>query len=190
MDRRPHNALTTARLENELGLKGSYYFRIVSESFDEKIIKQISDLRHEIGYHYEDMDLAYRQFKINNEKLKNNEMKNINAAMKQFSKDALIDKAYELFKENLGKLRSIVPVTTICMHGSPLSKYDNRDIWSKYRYKELGISGEPYLDIDWNEFSYFTDTGRRWDGISVRDKISYSKESNLMENGRWIRNKE
>ena len=64
-------------------------------------------------------------------------------------------------------------VKTICMHGSPRSKYDNRIIWSKYNYKDLGIIAEPYFDIDFNEFAYFTDTGRRWNGnkFSIRDKV-------------------
>lgn len=60
------------------------------------------------------------------------------------------------------------------MHGSPRSKYDNKIIWEKYNYKDLGLIGEPYYDIDFNEFAYFTDTGRRWNGhkVSVRDKVN------------------
>jgi len=60
------------------------------------------------------------------------------------------------------------------MHGSPRSKYDNKDIWKKYDYGILGIIGEPYLDIDFNEVFYLTDTGRCWDGykVSIRDKVS------------------
>ena len=63
------------------------------------------------------------------------------------------------------------------MHGSPLSKYDNRMLWDKYDYKELGIVAEPYFDVDWNEFAYLTDTGRRWNGgdVSVRDKVESKK---------------
>lgn len=59
------------------------------------------------------------------------------------------------------------------MHGSPRVKYDNKIIWEKYDYKELGLIGEPYYDIDFNEFAYFTDTGRRWNGhkYSIRDKV-------------------
>jgi hypothetical protein len=58
------------------------------------------------------------------------------------------------------------------MHGSPLSKYDNRAIWEKYDYKKLGIVAEPYFDIDFSETLYLTDTGRRWDGdiVSIRDR--------------------
>ena len=53
---------------------------------------------------------------------------------------------------------------TIRMHGSPLSPFDNKIVWQKYNYRELEIIGDPYFDIDWNEFGYLTDTGRRWDG--------------------------
>ena len=36
-----------------------------------------------------------------------------------------------------------------------------------------GVGSEFYFDIDFNDFEYFTDTGRRWNGddVSVRDKI-------------------
>ena len=62
------------------------------------------------------------------------------------------------------------------MHGSPISKWDSRDIWKKYDYKKLGIIGEPYFDIDFNNVFYLTDTGRCWDGekFSIRDKVNSS----------------
>ena len=56
-----------------------------------------------------------------------------------------IDLAYELFKVNLAKMREVADIKTICMHGSPLSPYDNKLIWKKYSYKDLGIIGEPTL---------------------------------------------
>ena len=59
------------------------------------------------------------------------------------------------------------------MHGSPLSPFDNRMIWEKYDYKKLGIIGEPYIDLDYREFGYFTDTGRKWNGASIRDNVPY-----------------
>ena len=59
------------------------------------------------------------------------------------------------------------------MHGSPLSRYDNKLIWKKYDYKEHGVVGEPYLDIDYSSVSYLTDTGRSWgNSVSVRDVVS------------------
>ena len=57
--------------------------------------------------------------------------------------------------------------------GSPVrSRFDSRDIWKRYDYRTLGITGEPYFDIDFNSVRYLTDTGRMWDGerYSVRDK--------------------
>ncbi|MEN8122551.1 MAG: hypothetical protein ABFS35_19570 [Bacteroidota bacterium] len=59
------------------------------------------------------------------------------------------------------------------MHGSPLSKWDSKDLWQKYNYKDYGIIGEPYFNIDFNKVFYLSDTGRRRDGykVSVRDKI-------------------
>lgn len=59
----PHFALQTALIEHELGIKGTYYFRVVPESFDLKIMQKIAGLGHEIGYHYEDVDLVYKRLK-------------------------------------------------------------------------------------------------------------------------------
>jgi hypothetical protein len=145
VDKRPVNSLKTAQIENELGIKGVYYFRIVKESNHPEIIKAIAKLGHEIGYHYEDLTLAKGDTDI----------------------------AKKLFGENLNYFRRYYPITTICMHGSPMTKWDNKDIWEHINYKQYGIIGEPYFDLDFNLFQYLTDTGRRWDGdkVSVRDKV-------------------
>lgn len=145
VDLRPENSLRTACLEAEKGMYGIYYFRAVPESWDESIIREIAALGHEVGYHYESLTTC----------------------------DGDIDKAYADFCKNLEALRKLVPVTSICMHGSPRSPYDSKDIWKKYDYKALGIESEPYLDTDFSKVFYLTDTGRRWDGykVSVRDKI-------------------
>ena len=74
-----------------------------------------------------------------------------------------------------------MPVSTICMHGSPMSKFDSRDLWKKYNYREFGILGEPYFDLDFDKIFYLTDTGRKWDGnkVSVRDKVTSSFNLNF-----------
>jgi len=150
VDLKPRNSLATAKIEHQFGVRGSYYFRMVPESYDPEIISEIASLAHEIGYHYETMDTVSSRHR-----------------------EEMIDQAYELFIENLEIFRKIADIKTVCMHGSPKSKFDNRAIWEKYSYRELGIIGEPYFDIDFNEFFYLTDTGRRWDGhkVSVRDKM-------------------
>lgn len=146
VDRLPNNALNMALTENKLGVETTYYFRSVPESYDEGIISEIIELGHEIGYHYENLSI-----------LKGN-----------------LDQAIKDFEDNLNQFRELVPIKTICMHGSPLSPWDNRDIWKEYDYRDFGIIGEPYLDIDFENVYYITDTGRRWDGknVSVRDKVN------------------
>jgi len=57
--------------------------------------------------------------------------------------------------------RQLADVNAICMHGSPKSRYDGKDLWKHYSYNDLGIIGEPYFDMDFNQFFYLTDTGRR-----------------------------
>jgi hypothetical protein len=58
VDRLPGHSLRFAKIQHELGISGSYYFRMVPESYDEQIIKEIAAMGHEIGYHYETMDTA------------------------------------------------------------------------------------------------------------------------------------
>ena len=60
------------------------------------------------------------------------------------------------------------------MHGSPLSKWDNRLIWNNIDYRDYGILGEPYFDIDFNKVIYLTDTGRKWNATNenIRDKVN------------------
>ena len=187
VDLLPQNSLATAKIEHELGIKGSYYFRMVPESYDVDIIEEIAQLGHEVGYHYETMDTAssrHRERPLRSDLIKGE--KKIDCFVAESaprndgkeSSNELIDAAYQQFCENLAAFRQIADVKTICMHGSPRSKHDNRDIWTKYSYKELGILGEPYFDIDFDNFFYLTDTGRSWDGhrVSVRDKMPQQEQ--------------
>ncbi len=52
VDLLPGHSLCIARLEAGEGARASYYFRAVPESWDEAVIREISRLRHEVGYHY------------------------------------------------------------------------------------------------------------------------------------------
>src|SRR6056297_1769925 len=58
IDLLPQNALEIAKIEHNLGIHSTYFFRIIPKTFNPEIIKQIADLGHEIGYHYEDLTLA------------------------------------------------------------------------------------------------------------------------------------
>ncbi len=150
VDLRVENSLATAKIENSIsdsrgGIRASYYFRTLSESNNPQIIKDIVELGHEVGYHYEDMSLC----------------------------DADPERAVEHFGKWLEYFRTYYPVKTICMHGAPTSKYDSKDIWQFANYRDFGLIGEPYFDTDFTKLFYITDTGRRWDGykVSLRDKI-------------------
>jgi len=174
VDKFPPNALQFAQIEHQLGIKGTYYFRIVPKSFDPDIIKKIAALGHEIGYHYEDVDLAYKKLRA---KSKEQRAKRNTQHLASRTQN-LYDLAIESFLENLEVLRKIAPVKTICMHGSPLSKYDNKLLWKYYDYRDYEIIGEPYFDVDYSKVLYITDTGRKWNNqsVSVRDKVDQKME--------------
>lgn len=145
VDKKPGNSLRFAEIEHDRGLKASYFFRVVPESLHVDKLLAIKKLWHEIGYHYEDMDPAKGD----------------------------PEKAIKTYKHNLEKLRKLTSIDTICMHGSPLSKYDNRELWKYYDYHDYGIIGEPYFDLDYSKVFYITDTGRKWNNrdASIRDKV-------------------
>lgn len=149
---KPENYYATANLELVFDMRGTYYFRIIPETLKPEIIKETADLGHEICCHYEDMDFVHA------------------AALYKH-----IVLASERFQKNLNILRKFVPINTICMHGSFQGKYDNKLIWTRHSYRDLSLIGEPYFDIDFNEFIYLTDTGRRWnwDKDRVRDSVDF-----------------
>jgi hypothetical protein len=140
VDRRIFNAVRMAKLEHDLGIHSTYYFRY-PYTFNPHTIKQIQLLGHEIGYHYEVLSKAQGNY----------------------------EKAIVLYQSELEEFRKICPVDTICAHGSPLSKFDNRDLWNNHDFREFGIMGEGLLSI--RDVQYFTDTGRCWNGDNnIRDK--------------------
>jgi len=145
VDRKPQNALEMAYIEKEFNIQSSYYFRMVPESFNPDIINKIISLNHEIGYHYENLSHAKGNY----------------------------EKALNDFEKKLKILRKFYPIKTMCMHGSPMSKWDNRKLWEINDYKKYGIVAEPYFDLDFNKILYITDASRTWnnDIVNLRDKV-------------------
>ena len=151
VDRKPENALKMAELENGFGITATYYFRMKEEVFKPEIIEKIANMGHEIGYHYEVLDKA----------------------------GGNLEKAIRIFEDELNEFRKIYAVKTICMHGNPLSKWVNKDLWKKYDFRDFGIIGEPYLSIDYTKVLYLTDTGRRWNSkFSVKDVVGANSQRN------------
>lgn len=123
-----------ASLEQSLGVQATYYFRTTSNVFRPEVIRRVKSQGHEIGYHYETLAACQGDY----------------------------EQARHRFEMELAQFRVITPVETIAMHGSPLSRYDNRALWNRYDYKQYDLLGEAYLDIDYTQIGYITDAGRSW----------------------------
>lgn len=161
VDRFPGNALKMAELESVMGIRSTYFFRIIPSVYKPVIMKAIAGMGHEVAYHYEDLTLAGGDR----------------------------EKALELFSRHLDMIREIYPAKTICMHGSPLSRWDNKDMWidaashkpqatgkpahTLPSYHEYGIIGDTSFDVNYDEVFYITDNGWGWNktSSSVRDKV-------------------
>jgi hypothetical protein len=163
VDKNPWNSVRFAEMEGALGIKASYHFRIVKESFDVDCINRIVEIGHEIAYHYEIQD-------------------------ENFGEPDSLDKAYSFFCKNLEALREHYPVKIISMHGNPKSGFDSRKLWKSFDYHSLGIICEPYFDIDYSDVLYLTDTGRSWNGskFNLRDKAFEIKENSSEGFKDWI----
>lgn len=149
IDRRVYKAIKFSQIEFKVGISATYYFRYPN-TFQPEIIRAIGKQGHEIGYHYE--------------------------VMSKSAGDPVVAK--DLFVQELELFRSIYPISTVCMHGAPLSKVDNRDFWQYYTFEEFGLSGEAYLSMDGVE--YFSDTGRTWSQKhKIRDRIDHKNQNHL-----------
>lgn len=171
VDKKPENSVRTAQIEKAVGARATYYFRTGEDGCyrNSKLglpeaVRAITALGHEIGYHYEDMSLCGGD----------------------------TEKAWGHFQTWLDYFRQFYAVETACMHGAPTSRWDSKDLWKKYDYKSLGIIGEPYIDTDFSDVFYLTDTGRCWDGyrVSVRDKIPQYQEEWTRKGWSWHTTKE
>ena len=98
-------------------------------------------------------------------------------------------KAYQIFMRKFKYFEKKLDIRTITMHGSPLSRIDNKLLWKKFDYKKLGIICEPYLDIDYSLISYLTDTGRNWgESVSIRDFVDSSYSYDFSSTNDIIKN--
>ena len=144
VDRLAGHALALAKIEHQEGLRSSYYFRI-PRTFVPKTILQIAELGHEVGFHYESLDHA----------------------------NGDLERGRDHFKRDLERLKALVPVHTATMHGNPLTKHDNRDLWKDQPITSFELVGEGYLSVDFTQILYYSDTGRTWNesGANLKDVI-------------------
>ncbi|MEA4986419.1 hypothetical protein SDC9_44964 [bioreactor metagenome] len=156
IDKLPGHALRIARVEAAMKIQATYYWLTRKPVFHPVVIRKITSMGHEIGYHYRDWVDAHGN----------------------------VEKALELFQLNMTKLGAVSEIKTISMDGCPWSKYNNLDMWHHYDYRSFGIIGEPYFDIfgagqkkTVKDVFYLTDTGRMWNGdrFSIRDKVAVNQ---------------
>lgn len=134
-----------ARVEHDHGIRSTYYFRMRDSVFVPDLIDRAAVLGHDIGYHYETLDKAHGD----------------------------LNEAVQIFSRELAQFRERYDVRTVCMHGNPLSPYDNKDIWKVVTPGSFSLIGEPYISLDYNRFAYFSDSGRSWSDINkVKDRVS------------------
>jgi len=160
VDRKPMNALQMARTEALRGISTTYYVRAIPKTFRPELIQQLETLGHEVGYHYEDLDTA----------------------------DGDVEAAHDSFDRNLRRFRRLCDVETICMHGNPLTPHDNREMWAgDHSYADYGLLGEAYLSMDFEDVTYFSDTGRTWeDGpLKVKDHTMGEGDKQVQVDTTW-----
>ena len=111
VDKKPEKALKMAEIEREFDIPATYYFRSTKEVFKAEIMQEIERKGHEVGYHYEVLDKA-----------KGN-----------------LEEAMKIFEVELKAFRKVCDVKTICMHGNPLSRWTNKDVWDKYDFNNFSL---------------------------------------------------
>ena len=48
-----------------------------------------------------------------------------------------LEEAMKIFEAELKAFRKVCDVKTICMHGNPLSRWTNKDVWDKYDFNDF-----------------------------------------------------
>ncbi len=154
VDRKPQRALRMAKLEQKFGIKGTYYLRFNKKVFQPELIREIANMGHEIGYHYETLDKAKGDYV----------------------------KAIQIFEHELNEFRKIAKIKTICMHGNPFTQWVNRDLWSEYDFSDFGLIGEAYLSFE--NITYLSDTDRKWSTEhKVKDYLLSAASNNSKSEG-------
>ena len=185
--------LDFARKEADLGISSTYYFRVFDGVFDVEAVKEVADLGHEIGYHYDT--------------LSNKSGGDVKAAIK-------------LFESELEMLREVCDVQTISQHGGPLrsdlktssagdifrivkslffdkqtfTSFKNKTLWDEFDFKDFGVIGDALLSVDFSDVAYFSDTGRSWSDSTRLNDFLEAGEPLIQLHGsdeliRFIRNR-
>lgn len=145
VDRLPGRAVAMAREEAARGLRASYYFRCRRRGgFPDAAVRAVSALGHEVGFHYE--------------------------CLARERGDA--EAAFGRFRRELAQLRELAEVRTAAAHGSPLSRFDDRELLSDERLAACDLAGDAYRSIDHAAVLHLTDSGGHFGAeLNLRDRV-------------------
>lgn len=136
IDVNAHKALQLAKLEKNLGVKSTFYFRYIPTVFNMSVIKSISKMGFEIGYHYETLDKSYGDF----------------------------PEAILLFENELQSFRKFVQITTVCSHGNVVrNKHYHGSNYDIFKFDQnlltkCNLSAEAYLSMSSPSLVYLSDS--------------------------------
>jgi hypothetical protein len=154
VDCKAGRALQLAEIEAGKGIVGTFYFHGPHRPrfYDPGVVRTISQMGHEIGYHFETMDRAGGDF----------------------------DKAKSLFEADIATLRGQgLSISTVCAHSNPFHRKvgytDNRDLISQFPdlLEQNGIRGEAYTSLT-------PDFNRIWSVFDTRTGLNGFAPARLM----------
>jgi hypothetical protein len=170
VDHDPYYQVKFAELEQKHNIYTTYYFRYTDTIFKEEVIDRISQMGHEIGYHYEvftktrgDVSEALRIFR-EEQAIFNEKWQSITVCPHGGS-----------FVENTDgySLQNIIKLIPRLLSGKTIfSKNINFNMWDHSKCEDYNIIGDAYHSIDFSDVLYLSDTGRSWDDNYKRlDKV-------------------
>ncbi|NDJ77800.1 MAG: hypothetical protein GYB65_16240 [Chloroflexi bacterium] len=137
--REPHG-LALAEIVHKYGLHGSFYFRHRAGGFSLDVMRAVAALGHEVGYHFETLDLCRGDF----------------------------DRAAALFLDHIQLLRNAgLEIRTAAAHGSPSTAPTytrNLDLLVQRPnlLEQAELLGETTLNVDFARVPYVSDANWRW----------------------------
>lgn len=170
VDLDPYYQLKFAKLEHELNIRTTYYFRHIASIFKEEVIDQVAAMGHEVGYHYEvftkakgDRVLAQEIFK-KEQAVFSDKWNSLTVCPHGGS---FVDNADGYSLKNMVKL-----IPSLLTGKNVFSHHINFDMWGNNHFEDFGIIGDAYSSVDFTNMLYLSDTGRSWDQRYKRlDKV-------------------
>ena len=143
VDYRERHAVYMARIADRYDLRGSFYFRRGTNGFNLEAIRAVAALDHEVGYHFETLDICRGDF----------------------------DQAEALLLDHLDELRAEgLTIRTVAAHGSTPTAPTyrrNLDLFVKRPdlFERADLLGETTLSIDFAKVTYLSDA--TWAGAAT-----------------------